>query len=206
MTASRPIAVLAFAAATVLAAGAPGADAADRTHDSGFFLRMAIGGGHASTEAELGSRSLELHGPSGTFDVAIGAVVAKNLAIHGTLGGFAIADADVDGSGFGVGDTDDVNLAMSMVGGGLTYWFGESNAYVTASGGFGELVFDFDGDHENSDTGFATEVQLGKEWWVSGRWGLGVALAGSYHSIPADDFDVSYKGTSFAVKFTATLN
>ena len=186
-------AVLTLAVATIVGASAPPALASDRSHDGGFFLRMAIGGGHASTEVDEGPFSLELNGMSGTFDVAIGAVVAKNLAIHGTLGGVAFRD-------------DDVDVGQSMIGGGLTYWFGESNAYVTASAGFGELTFDIDGDDETSDTGFATELQVGKEWWVSRKWGLGVALAGGYHSIPGDDLGSDFSGTSFAVKFTATLN
>ena len=200
-----PAALLAIAAVATL--NAPYAAAEDRSHDGGFFLRMAIGGGHASTKVEEGPAALEFHGPSGTFDVSIGAVVAKNLAIHGTLGGWGLAEPTVEIAGLGGEEADDTFVALSMVGGGLTYWFGESNAYVTASAGFGELTFDVDGDDEDSDTGFATEVGIGKEWWVSGRWGLGVQVSGAYHSIPPDnDFNTNFKGTSFAVKFTATLN
>ena len=193
-------------ALALVAAGTPDAAASDKSHDGGFFLRMAIGGGHASTEVEDSLGDLELHGPSGSFDIAIGAVVAKNFAIHGTLGGFALSEPTVEFRGFEE-DGDDVNMAMSMVGGGVTYFFGNTNAYVTASAGAAELIIDFDGDDETSDTGFAAEVGLGKEWWVGNKWGLGVAVTGGYHSIPFDDdFGGSFKGTSFHVKFTATMN
>ena len=91
----------------LVAAGAPDAAASDKSHDGGFFLRLAIGGGHASTEVDDGLGALELRGPSGSFDVAIGAVVAKNFAVHGTLGGFALSEPTVEFGG-SEEDTDDV--------------------------------------------------------------------------------------------------
>ena len=46
-------------------------------------------------------------------------------------------------------------------------------------------MIDFDGDDETSDTGFAAEVGLGKEWWVGNKWGLGASFTAGYHSIPS---------------------
>ena len=189
----------------LFAVSAPEVAASDRSHDGGFFLRLALGGGHANTEIEEGPDSLGFSGLSGTFDVAIGAVVARNFAVHGILGGFSMIDPEVDFNGFEE-DTDDVSVTMTMYGGGVTYWFGDSNAYLTASAGAAELTLDLDGDEETSDTGFAAEIGLGKEWWVANKWGLGAQVSGTYHSIPPGDADENFKGMSFAVKFTATLN
>ena len=47
---------------------------------------------------------------------------------------------------------------------------------------------------------------LGKEWWVGNKWGLGASLTAGYHTIPPDDASENFKGTSFLVKFTATMN
>ena len=159
-------AAMGLVAVIMAAVCAPGAAASDRAHDGGFFLRLAVGGGHANTEIDEGPISLGLSGVSGTFDVAIGAVVARNFAVHGTLGGFGMVDPTVDFNGIEE-ETEDTSVTMTLVGGGITYWFGDSNAYVTASAGAGQLVVEFDGDEEDSDTGFAAEVGIGKEWWVA---------------------------------------
>jgi hypothetical protein len=132
-------------------------------------------------------------------------VVARNFAVHGTLGGFSMVDPEVDFNGFEE-DLGDVSVTMTMYGGGLTYWFGNSNAYLTASAGAAQLTIDLGGDEESSDTGFAAEIGLGKEWWVSSKWGLGAQVSGAYHTIPPGDADENFSGMSFAVKFTATLN
>jgi hypothetical protein len=176
-----------------------------RAHDGGFFLRLAAGGGTSNSKIEEGGDDIELRGTSGSFDVAVGAVLARNLAVHATLGGFGLVDPTVEFNGREE-STDDVTLTMSMVGGGVTYYFGDSNTYVTASAGAGRLTFEFDGDSEDSDTGLAVDVGIGKEWWVSDRWGIGVSGTVGFHDIPPGDADSNFKGRSVAVRFSATFN
>jgi hypothetical protein len=132
-------------------------------------------------------------------------MVKENFAIHGTLGGWGIIDPKVEFNGLEE-TADDTSITMSMVGGGFTYYFGPSNVYLTASVGAGLLSLEFDGDTEDSDTGFAFDAGLGKEWWVSDRWGLGVSATAGYHSIPPGDADGNFSGPSFALRFSATLN
>ena len=100
----------------------------------------------------------------------------------------------------------DTSIAMSMLGGGFTYYFGPSNVYLTASVGASLLSFEFDGETEESDAGIAFDAGLGKEWWVSDRWGLGVSGTVGYHSVPPGDADAKFKGPSFALRFSATFN
>ncbi len=184
---------------------APEAMASDRAHDGGFFLRLTAGGGYSNSKIDDGFDEIELKGPSGSFDVALGAVVANNFAVHATLGGFGLVDPTLEFNGF-EDQTEDVALTMSMIGGGFTYYFGSSNTYVTASVGAGQLTLDIDGDDETSDTGLAFDAGIGKEWWVSDNWGLGVSATAGYHSIPPGDADGNFKGTSFAIRFSATRN
>ena len=184
---------------------APEAAASDRAHDGGFFLRLTAGGGYSNSKIEEFGDELELKGPSGSFDVALGAVIADNFAIHATLGGFGLVDPTVEFNGI-EDQTEDVSLTMSMIGGGFTYYLGSSNTYITASVGAGALTLDIDGDDESSDTGLAFDAGIGKEWWVSDNWGLGVSVTAGYHSIPPGDADDNFKGTSFAVRFSATRN
>ena len=176
-----------------------------RTHD-GFFLRLSAGMGSANTENEVLDSDIEFSGGSGDANIAIGAVVAPNLAIHGTLFGWTVAEPDVEAEGLS-GEIEG-DLSLSAFGGGLTYYFMPANIYLSGSLGAATLSIDddplFEGD---SDTGIVGEITLGKEWWVGGSWGLGVAGAFGFHSIPGDDlFEEDWSGNSWAIRFSATLN
>jgi hypothetical protein len=176
-----------------------------RTHD-GFFLRLSAGMGGANTENEILDGDIEFSGRSGDANIAIGGVVASNLAIHGTLFGWSTSDPDVEFDDFS-GEIDG-DLSMSGWGGGATYYFMPVNIYLSGSVGAAWMSIEgdplFEGD---SDTGIAGEITLGKEWWVGGSWGLGVAGAFGFHSIPGDDgFEEDWTGNSWAIRFSATLN
>lgn len=196
--------VLLAGALALLAPG--GAHAGEpRQHDGGFFLRLALGGGYARTALDELDERLTFKGPSANFDIAIGGMVKKNFAVHATLGGWGLPEPTVQVGSFE--DTaDDTTMTVSMIGGGFTYYLGPSNVYLTASVGAAILSIDFDGDREDSDTGVAFEVGLGKEWWVGNRWGLGLSGTAGYHSVPSGDTPSHFKGPSFAVRFSATFN
>jgi Outer membrane protein beta-barrel domain len=188
-----------------LALGATAQAAEPRSHDGGFFLRVAPGLGFARSKIAEAGDELELRGLSGNADIAIGAVVTKNLAIHANLGGWSVVDPTLKFNGEEE-QFEDASISLFSYGAGFTWYFGTSNVYVTAWGGAAELDFEFEGENETSDTGFAFEVGVGKEWWVSDRWGLGVSASAGYHSVPPGDAANDFKGPSFAVRFSATLN
>lgn len=197
--------VLGFALFALLAS-APFANAGQpRTHD-GLFLRLAGGVAFANTEIEDGDESLEFSDIGGDGNFAIGGIIAHNLALHGTLWGWALDDADGE---FNDQDFEsNVAVTMSAIGGGLTYYFGPSNLYLSGSVGMGSLDFHdeddtFDGD---TDHGVVVTALLGKEWWVGNSWGLGLAGEVNYHSFSADFVDENWDGISFGVLFSATLN
>ena len=175
-----------------------------RQHD-GFFLRLAGGLGYATTDIDDGVDQIDLSGMTGDLEIAIGGMVARNLALHGTLLGWAIADPDVQfnsNSGEFPGD-----LSLSAAGIGVTYFFMPTNLYLSGTVGFGQLTLDVDGvGNADTDTGFVFEGTLGKEWWVSDNWGIGLSGAFGFHSIPDDGIDESWKGANFALRFSATFN
>jgi hypothetical protein len=174
-----------------------------RAHDGGVFLRLSGGVGYASTKVNLPTlfgSDQKFSGMSGDGNFAIGGIIANNLALHGTLWGWGMSDPTVEsGSESGKADGD---LSMGAAGGGVTYYFMPANIYLSGSIGIGVMS---SGD-ESTDPGFASDITLGKEWWVGSKWGLGVAGAFGYHTIPGIGSDVRWKGTSVAVRFTATLN
>ncbi len=195
-----------LALVTLVSAGS--AVAGDRDHIGGFFLRMSVGGGFASTEITGVSAAtgglfdqLKFSGTSGDYNFAVGAMIAPNLALHGTLWGWFVSnpDAEIDGQDFGSIDGD---FGLSVIGGGFTYYIMPANVYLSGSVGSGTLT----ADDSDSDAGIAIDASLGKEWWVGRKWGLGGALVFGYHSIPDASIDPNFTGTNYGVRFSVTFN
>jgi len=189
--------VVLASSSSIVSAGQP------RTHD-GFFLRMCVGGGWANTKIEDPAQNVDLEGSTFDLEIAIGGMVAPNLALHGTFWGPMLTDPDatIDGiTGTLEGDVDFV-----AIGGGMTYYFMPVNLYVSGSMGFGSITFDTRlSDYETKD-GVMFDATVGKEWWVGNSWGLGLNGGFSYHSIPDGGVSGDWTGTSYSVRFSATLN
>ena len=139
---------------------------ARRTHD-GFFLRLSAGLGYASTSIDvddpiLGTGDLEFDGLDGDSNIAIGGMVAKNLALHGTLWAWMVGDPDLELNGDQIGELNG-DLTMAAFGIGITRYFMPANTYITGSIGLGELQLDlnqgFEGD---SDLGFVMDLGFGR--------------------------------------------
>ncbi|RKZ11685.1 hypothetical protein DRQ32_05360, partial [bacterium] len=186
--------------APALAWGSP------RAHDGGFMLRMTGGFGGGSTSISNSTNELKFEGGQGEFTLAIGGVVRENLALHGTLFSFVMVDPDIRIDG-GPAIPGSGNVSMNGVGAGLTWWAMPANFYVSGSAGIGRLTADPDNaGSSSSDRGFAMELALGKEWFMSDRWGLGLGGGLSWHTIPDGLIDENWSGTSISVRFSATFN
>jgi hypothetical protein len=191
--------------ALVLASGLRAEAGAPREHD-GFFLRLSAGGGTARSEVDVPGGKAQLSGATGDVNIAIGGIAARNLAIHGTIFGWLVSDPDVEIASVGTGTLTNTDLDLTGYGAGLTYYIMPANVYLSASAGAAKLTSDSPGADFESDTGFIGEFALGKEWWVGSSWGLGVSGAAGIHSIPDGGVDKNWKGASFALRFSATLN
>jgi hypothetical protein len=193
----------------ILALGTSPARCAERDHEEGFFLRLAGGAGPAGSEVKVGSEKLKLDGTGVDLEIAIGGIVTPNLAVHGTIWGWMINDPDVEMNLSGLPPlTGTINgdFSLSGAGAGLTYYLMPINIYLTGSLGFGRLSLDLGNISGNSDTGFSMEAAVGKEWFVSDRWGIGVAVGLTYHSLNDPDVSQNWSGVSIPIRFTATLN
>jgi hypothetical protein len=147
----------------------------------GLHLRMQSGLGYLrSSESNRGGTDV-FSGVGATVQAAVGVAIVGHLILHGDVGMTAVRNAawtDNAGpllnSGFYASGRD---LTLLGVGPGVTYDL-PSNLYASGSLLFSKLWFlDANTDDPPPDTqwGAGGSVAIGKEWWLSRNWGMGVA-------------------------------
>jgi hypothetical protein len=181
-----------------------GAADAPYTHD-GFYLRLQAGGGGTSASNDFDT----LSGASGALNLELGGAIAENLILYGKLFGTGTPGPDwsVDGEPLGTID-DELSLNFGALGLGLSYYFMPVNVYLSGAVSFTQLGFsDSDGaDLGEVGRGVGLHLGLGKEWWVSEQWGLGVGAEFALSRVRDEFFDENWGAGSLLLLFSATFN
>lgn len=189
-------------ASLVLASSAEARADAPETHD-GFLLRLAPGIGYLSSS--YAPSELTISGGAGVIDVALGGRVADNLILNADLWA-ASALSPTAKVGAQSQKLNDVTLQLTGIGVGLTYYFMPSNVYLAGSVGIAQYSLKIDGLTYETNTGWGVNGMVGKEWWVAGDWGVGIAGAVMYASVPDKVDRGRFGGPVIAALFTATYN
>ncbi len=191
--------------------------AGDRSHEPDFFLRLLIG--PSSLSARTGKRSLT--GGGINFGMAAGLSIRRDLILQldflsSYAGGptYEEEDESVD---------RDFTVSTLAIGPGATYYL-PYNTYATVAVYASWLVrtetrevpppptdpFGEPGTEEvesRSKAGIGTSLTVGKEWWITDRWGIGAAArAFLARMADADSEDSTWGVQSFALLLSATLN
>ncbi len=177
------------------------------THD-GFFMRVHVGiaaTGFSSTQSGI---KTNYAGGGSSTGIAIGGVIARDLILYGAAFGTSTSNPDKQVAGTSV--TGDLgNLGVGAIGPGIAYYFEHINLYASAT--FGLAGFRADDNNgfraDSSRSGTAFELMLGKEWWVSPNWGLGIA--GEIFTASLKDKNVpglTWSAGAASLLFSATYN
>jgi hypothetical protein len=180
---------------------APGA----YVHD-GFYLRLNAGIG--GTVFQASDVDLKVSGVGGMLSIAAGGAIAPNLILYGEFLADISGNPDVK-LGNTSFNTDGISAGVIGLGGGVAYYFMPVNIYISATVSAARLsVSDSDGEIAHSPWGIGGSVMVGKEWWVSDNWGLGVALHlyGGRINDTVMDTDVTWSFGAIALAFSATYN
>jgi hypothetical protein len=173
----------------------------------GVFVRMLIGPGGFDATSTIGTDKYEVSGSGGGFSLAIGGAVSPSLVVYGELFDdvavgptITMNDQTVATSG------QDVRAGVVGIGPGFAYYL-PSNLYVGATLALSRITFQ-QGNSEvaHSDNGVGVSVHVGKEWWVSSNWGLGIALQAYGGKIPDQQSGVSWTAAGATLAFSATYN
>ncbi len=184
-------------------------ESARHRHD-GFFLRIhsGFGNGLVVEHDYLGS-DRKFEGLAGMFRLQIGHEIADNLILFGEYGGFGMQKPDMHWQGETVSEVD-AEVGMVDLGIGLTYYFMPINIYLSGSLTLSVNSIDLKGEEAETGGGLGVYFSVGKEWWVSENWGIGVALFAYVSSTEVENeeldqtFDVYNR--VFGIAFTATYN
>jgi hypothetical protein len=214
--------VLALAVLLGLSSALPAAAQAangDRRHD-GFFLSLSPGVAFGSTEADLGGNAgtwdnITFRGPGGLLDLKIGGAVRENIILSADLIARNVPGPRLETVGGTETLDDDIVLSDATLGMGLTYYVMPANIFLSGTLGFGTFrlqnVDDEDEEPVDTKAGLSFHAKVGKEWWVSRNWGLGVALGYGFLGAKRDDnadadFNGEYASHKLYVLFNTTFN
>lgn len=154
-------------------------------HD-GLFLRLMLGYGYASAESDLAIEG----GSHPKVQLAMGYTVVSNLALFAQLKVSAFAAA----------------------GAGATYYLMPVNMFLGAAVSAGTLQARSNrvgSELKASAAGPVVSLFLGKEWWVSRDWGLGLAFDADWGKVKwEDDLQQAHDITAYTIggALVATFN
>ena len=201
-------ALLALAILACLPALSPAAE--PRRHDPGLFFRFSIGPGTAVPAADLGGtvERVEMSGGTIELDLAAGWTVRENLALHATVFGWSLANPHFERSLPGTSGVFDGSVTLSTYGIGATWFAMPINAHVTGSVGVGRVTFEFPdlGVADQTKPGVAFTAGVGKEWWMSDIFGLGMSGYFTWFSAEDSTVPTDWSGPAYGLRACLTLN
>lgn len=202
----RKLFMTAVAVAVLGTAGAARAGGLPHTHD-GFYLNLegGIGGLSSSVTATTTGNDVKVSGAAGVFGLGLGGALTPNFVIGGRLWTTVASNPDVEVNGVS-GSTSDTSLGLTGIGLDLTYYLMPINIYFQATPSIGMLSVKEQGTSYDFDSGFAIRLAVGKEWWVSDNWGIGLNLQYAHSSNDGKDLPGTWRTNWFGVAFSGTYN
>ena len=180
---------------------------------TGFYLSLAAGPNFPSINSEvIGEWNVTFTGTGAQFDIKIGGAVKENLILHATLTSNAMTGPKMTSGGQSMNASNDMSLGEAMIGGGVTYYLMPLNFFLSGSVGIANFTVMEGNNSSNSvstDRGFSMQLKIGKEWWVSKRWGLGIAATYGKTKLtnsPGDGIKEHLNSNNVGILFNATLN
>lgn len=183
-------------------------------HD-GFYMRLTTGVGVLNAKDRRGGQDRTISGSGLAMSFALGGALSPHLILYGEMLVSQALDPKVDAAGSSQALGYDLNL--SGIGPGVAYYLVPLNMYLSATLAFSKVSQSSTNNGSNSarnvditEVGVGMSFMVGKEWWVSQDWGLG--LAGQLHlasmkTKPQDaGTDDRMTATALSLLFSATYN
>ena len=172
----------------------------------GIFVRADIGVGYMHFSASENGSTGSVSSVSIPLAVAVGGAVSENWILGAELW-FAYGPSPKITLDSSSASPPDSNMFLGNLGLLIVHYFMPANVYLSFAPGISRLDLSFQGNTARTNYGFGAKLALGKEWWVSDHWGLGIAVEGLF-SINQDTGPSPPTWMTFGggLTFSATLN
>lgn len=186
-----------------------GAEAGFHKHD-GFYLNLMGGVGAIGFSESVGTSTVKINGTAGHFGLKLGGAISENVILFGALDGFSALNPSytiTTSTASGSGSLTNTTYGISSIGGGIALYT-DSNFFLAATLGMAKGTLQYTSGAVSvtgaTDYGIAANLNIGKEWWVSKDWGLGVAVVGHFSNVK----DAGNSATQIygGLAFSATYN
>jgi hypothetical protein len=157
-----------------------------REHD-GFFVRLNVGVAYGGNSTKDVTRpavdEVRVQGVGSSWSISVGYAFSNNFAVHLDSFGGTLIDPAVYDDDTKVRDVPG-KYTLAGVGAGMTYYFMPINIFLSASVGVTILKAEINILRFESEPGVGASALVGKEWWLSDNWALGVAGQFIFSLIP----------------------
>lgn len=173
------------------------------SHD-GVLVRLRFGPAYGSVSGEKNASRLEIRGPGLLLDVAVGGAITQNIALHGSF----VLHGQIDPSISMFSASDNMNNNLFGLVGGISYYILPWNIFVSAEAGFARMALEDSGGQTIAGTspGFLGQTSIGKEWWISSNWGLGISGVFNVGILPGKGDDPLFTWFGGSLALSATYN
>jgi hypothetical protein len=182
-------------------------------HD-GPWMRLQLGYGYLSGSISNAQDGIHesFSGDGLTFAAAFGSVVRRNLVVYGELLLTHIANKQDPPPAFNEDDLS-ADLTMLGVGPGLAYYLDPYDVYLSTSLAFTSIIRTPLGhlipSNGNSiaSYGIGVNFMVGKEWWLSADWGLGLAAQARFAGTGEHgSFETTVSASAYSLLVSSTFN
>jgi len=176
-------------------------------HD-GFYMRLYAGLGYFTASETYGGATDTYSGVGATYGAAFGGTIAPNLILYGEFLGTTVTNATASYGG-GRPDYSGMDLTLFGFGPGVAYYIEPVNLYLSGTLTFTEISFSDTNTAaplDSTNLGIGFSFMVGKEWWITPDWGIGIA--GQFHIATMGDptVDARMRASVFSMLFSATYN
>ncbi|RPI89855.1 MAG: hypothetical protein EHM32_12185 [Spirochaetales bacterium] len=178
-------------------------------HD-GFFFRTQLGlGGGRTVIKDFNGDDFETKGTATTLNLQIGYAIFENFVLFLENGVSVMPESKVKHISAVTKSDKKNDVAISTFGLGLSWYLMPYNIHLSPLFFFSVTEYDGPVLKGDSEGGGGLGLSIGKEWWVSDNWGLGVAFyiySGSDTVKDQSNKKYDMSSSVIGIMFTATYN
>jgi len=170
-------------------------------------LNLAAGAVFARNTASDAATPIEANGVGLAFTGALGGAIARNVILCVR---YQHSDAEAHYKDAARGyDQENASAETDFLGSALVYYFEDTNVLLAGAIGMSWFTVrdEFNFQVVDSRARLGAALDLGKEWWISPNWGMGLVARGSYGT--AKDRSASaaaWTNLGLSLLFSATYN